>query len=83
MKFPKYKKGDYRVEPRKEQANFGYVAELINHLFSDVVYNAPAHSVALDAIDIPPDLCSNFINPKKKLRQLKGMWEGLIRHNRN
>ena len=65
MKFPKYKKGDYRVKPpRKEQANFGYVEELMNHFFSDVVFNAPAHSVALDAIDIPSDLCSNFIHPK-------------------
>lgn len=42
-----------------------YAAELMHFLCTDVVFNPQHFAVALNAIDIPPDLCANYVHPDK------------------
>jgi len=37
----------------------------MHFLCTDVVFNPQHFAVALNAIDIPPDLCANYVHPDK------------------
>lgn len=65
LRFPKYKKGGFTVQPVPESQTFDYVSKLMIELTEQTVLNPDDAATVWKDIVVPPTLCSAFQRPSK------------------
>ncbi|XP_071377166.1 uncharacterized protein [Centroberyx affinis] len=65
IKYPKYKKGKYSIQAVKTNQTSGYVDNLLQILFNEVLDDPGRFTTELDQLTIPEPLCAQFERPDR------------------